>query len=44
MFYAWTAGRAAELRSGQQVKLTAAAAVPGLLMIVLKDFILIRLR
>jgi hypothetical protein len=43
MIYAWLAGRAAELRGRQQLALTAAAAVLGLVMITLKDVVLIRL-
>ncbi len=43
MIYAWAAGRAAELQRRQQLVLGSAAAVLGLLMIVLKDVVLVRL-
>jgi hypothetical protein len=43
MFYAWRAGRSARLPRRQQIGLTSAAAVLGLIMILLKDVILINL-
>jgi hypothetical protein len=43
MIYAWSAGRAAELRGRQLLIITAGAAGLGLLMIVLKDVVLIHL-
>jgi len=43
MIYAWSAGRAAQLRGRQLLIITAAAAALGLLMIILKDVVLIHL-
>jgi hypothetical protein len=43
MFYAWAAGRAADLPRRHQFTLTVAAAALGLLMVFLKDVVLVRL-
>lgn len=43
MFHAWSAGRAAQLRGRQLAGVTSAAAVLGLLMVVLKDLVLVHL-
>ena len=43
MIYAWSAGRAAQLRGRQLLIITAAAAALGLLMIILKDVVLVHL-
>ena len=43
MIYAWSAGRAAQLRGRQLLIITAVAAALGLLMIILKDVVLIHL-
>lgn len=43
MFYAWRAGHGAHLPRRQQIGMTAAAAVLGLVMILLKDVVLISL-
>jgi hypothetical protein len=43
MIYAWAAGRTAQLRRRQQFVLSAATAVLGLVMVVLKDVVLVRL-
>ncbi|HBW21605.1 MAG: hypothetical protein ACLPN6_26385 [Streptosporangiaceae bacterium] len=41
--YAWSAGRAAQLRGRQLLVITSVAAAIGLLMVVLKDVVLLRL-
>jgi len=43
MIYAWSAGRAAQLRGRQLLIITAVAAALGLVMIILKDVVLIHL-
>jgi ABC-type uncharacterized transport system permease subunit len=43
MIYAWSAGRAAQLRGRQLLIITAITAALGLLMIILKDVVLIHL-
>ncbi len=43
MIYAWSAGRAAQLRGRQLFVITSIAAALGLLMILLKDVVLIHL-
>ena len=43
MIYAWSAGRAAQLRGRQLLIITAIAAALGLLMIILKDVVLVHL-
>jgi hypothetical protein len=43
VIHAWSAGRAAQLQGGQLFVITSAAAVLGLVMVVLKDVVLIHL-
>lgn len=43
MIYAWSAGRAAQLRGRQLLIITAVAAALGLVMIILKDVVLVHL-
>jgi hypothetical protein len=43
MVYAWAAGHAAQLRGRQHLAVTFAAAMLGLLMIILKDVVLVQL-
>jgi len=43
MIYAWSAGRAAQLRGRQLLLITAVAGALGLVMILLKDVVLIHL-
>ena len=43
MIYAWSAGRAAQLKGKQLVVITSIAGALGLLMILLKDVVLIHL-
>jgi hypothetical protein len=43
IFYAWSAGRAAELRGFRLLTVTSTAALIGLLMIVLKNVVLVQL-
>ena len=43
VIYAWSAGRAAELRGRQLLFITSIAAALGVLMVLLKDVVLIHL-